>query len=507
MTGTLARRRILLVEDQRELADNLACVIEDEGAEVRWARTAEEALLAAGDGFDVAVCDVGLPDGSGLDLVPRLKAAAPGAEVILVTGRTDLDQAVKAVRAGAYAYTLKPVRVEHLLVDLERAAEQASLRRASEVLERTLRGERDFIEAVLETSGALVIVLDRDGLVVRCNRAAMDATGLLPDTCEGADIWPLVAEEPDAARAAYRASLEPEDFPQERESPLCCGNTERAIHWSNTALLDSEGQVSFVVWTGIDVTRQRRVEAELKATNDALQDANRRLLEEQAKLLQAEKLSSIGQLSAGVAHEINNPLGGIMACVAALREGRVSEARQTAYLEVIDDGLRRMETTVRGLLDYARQRQTTVEELDVERLVEAAVRLVDSSAQRKAIELRTAVGPGAVQLLADRTQAMQALVNVLLNAVHAAPDGGVVMVVAERDGDRVALRVSDDGPGIPAEIRAKVCDPFFTTKPEGEGTGLGLAVTQGIVAAHGGELELGDAPDGGALVTIWLPGA
>jgi two-component system NtrC family sensor kinase len=238
-------------------------------------------------------------------------------------------------------------------------------------------------------------------------------------------------------------------------------------------------------------------------------DATRRGFgDEEVRLLQAEKLSSIGLLAAGVAHEINNPLAGIMGAVQAIRRGDVPVERQQAYLDAVWDGLERIRLTVRSLLDYARQRPPSITPLDVSEVLDSTLLLVAPAANERHIamvRIGSELPRGA--LWADRTQLVQALVNVLLNAIDAAPRRSRVELELLRREDPLGAGfcIRDRGAGIDPAIRHEVCDPFFTTKPQGRGTGLGLSITLAIVKAHGGELDIGAPPDGGTEVTLWLP--
>ena len=130
-----------------------------------------------------------------------------------------------------------------------------------------------------------------------------------------------------------------------------------------------------------------------------------------------------------------------------------------------------------------------------------------SLGRKKDLTVENRIGPGEARVQADRAQLMQALVNVLMNSVQAAPQGGAVTVSARADGERVGIRIEDNGAGIPKELLQRVCDPFFTTKPEGEGTGLGLAITLNIARSHGGDLAIESEVGRGTAVTIWLPRA
>ena len=224
------------------------------------------------------------------------------------------------------------------------------------------------------------------------------------------------------------------------------------------------------------------------------------------KALETERLAALGSLVAGVAHEVNNPLAGLKNCVRRLERGDLTEAKRSEYLSLMDEGLSRIEDVVKRLLDFGRPQRTRLEAVHAASLATDAIRLVHPLLERRHVSAPLAA-TGADSVLADRRQIGQALVNLLLNAAYVTPDGGEVRVSVRRDGGRVGIAVEDDGPGIPAEIRDRIVDPFFSTKPEGDGTGLGLTVTRTIADAHGGELAFEFPPGGGTVAVLWLEAA
>lgn len=237
----------------------------------------------------------------------------------------------------------------------------------------------------------------------------------------------------------------------------------------------------------------------------ALESARDRIREEQTKLVQAEKLSSIGLLAAGVAHEVNNPLAGVLNCIKALQAGDVDEEKQREYLEASLEGLERIRTIVRGLLDFARPQRGSDTEVDAARLVESVRMLLAATLRKERVSVEVEIEPDTVLFFGDRQKMMQAVLNVLLNATQASPPDSVIHVRAEQIDDFIVIRFQDEGPGVDPAIISKLCDPFFTTKDEGEGTGLGLTVTQGILNAHGGRIEIANRDEGGTEVSFWLP--
>lgn len=224
------------------------------------------------------------------------------------------------------------------------------------------------------------------------------------------------------------------------------------------------------------------------------------------KALETERLAALGSLVAGVAHEVNNPLAGLKNCVRRLERGDLAEAKRREYLALMDEALSRIEDVVRRLLDFGRPQRTRLEPVGVALLANDAIRLVRPLLERRRVSAPFS-GEGSDSVLADRRQIGQAIVNLLLNAAYVTPDGGEVRVSVRRAGGRVGIAVEDDGPGIPAEIRDRILDPFFSTKPEGEGTGLGLTVTRTIADAHGGELAFEFPLRGGTVAVLWLEAA
>ena len=169
------------------------------------------------------------------------------------------------------------------------------------------------------------------------------------------------------------------------------------------------------------------------------------------------------------------------------------------------DLVERIEAIVQRLLDFARPRPLQLEQVPSTRLAAEAIAMSAPLLQRRAITLEQQVGEhGQATALADRKQIGQALLNLILNAAYVTPDGGTILVQLRRRTGQCGLAVVDSGPGIPPELRTRVLDPFFSTKPEGEGTGLGLSVTRSIVDAHGGELTFEFPQTGGTTATIWL---
>jgi two-component system NtrC family sensor kinase len=229
-------------------------------------------------------------------------------------------------------------------------------------------------------------------------------------------------------------------------------------------------------------------------------------VEGQRRLMQSAKLAAIGELVAGIAHELNNPLT-VVKVTASLLEGAL-KGEAAADARAIREHADRAARIVRGLLHFARQTPHEHAPTDLNEVAGRVCRFREAALRSEHVTLETRFAPDLPPTLADGPQLEQVVLNLLVNAEQAIASGrghGRVVVSTEADGGVLRLRVRDDGPGMPEEVRARVFDPFFTTRGVGEGTGLGLAVSHGIVAEHGGTIRVRSAPGEGAEFTVELP--
>jgi signal transduction histidine kinase len=232
-------------------------------------------------------------------------------------------------------------------------------------------------------------------------------------------------------------------------------------------------------------------------------EADRRQLSEQ--LRHADRLATIGQLSAGVAHELNEPLGGILGFAQLMRKSPGLDSQLDRDLGRIEAAALHARGVVRKLMLFARQTPPGRDDVDLNRVVQEGLALLESRCAEAGIEVIRRLDPALPSISADYGQLHQILVNLAVNALQAMPSGGELTVETRSAGDHVRLIVSDTGHGMTEEVRRQVFDPFFTTKDVGEGTGLGLAVVHGIVSAHGGRIELESTVGKGSRFEVRLP--
>jgi signal transduction histidine kinase len=213
-------------------------------------------------------------------------------------------------------------------------------------------------------------------------------------------------------------------------------------------------------------------------------------------------MAALGQITAGIAHEVNNPLGGLRNCVKNMKDAPDDLELHARYLPLLDKGLQRIEQTMRQLLNFGRNNPLQLRKVEVDAEIRECFALLGYKMKR--IELSLELGIGGAYCI-DTEALKQIVVNIGLNAIQAMPEGGRLQVRTAKEDRNLILSISDSGKGIPAEIIDKIYDPFFTTKQVGEGTGLGLAVTYSLVQKMGGTIRVQSAPGEGTVFTVSLP--
>jgi two-component system NtrC family sensor kinase len=239
---------------------------------------------------------------------------------------------------------------------------------------------------------------------------------------------------------------------------------------------------------------------------DAVEQRQRELhLATQQQIGQSEKLASIGRLAAGIAHEINNPLTGVLTFTHLLRKKPNLDDQDREDLDLVVRETTRVREIVKGLLDFARQSPSAREPLDVNEVVRQSTALLRNQKDFQRVAIDDDLQADLPPISGDRNQLQQVLLNLLLNACEAMPDGGTLAITTGARGGEVVITVADTGSGIKREDLQRIFDPFFTTKPVGKGTGLGLSVSHGIIHQHEGTIEVESTEGKGSTFTVRLP--
>ncbi len=239
----------------------------------------------------------------------------------------------------------------------------------------------------------------------------------------------------------------------------------------------------------------------------ALEEANRALIQTQKELIASEKLASLGRLSAGVAHEVGNPLSAIAGYVEVLksRYTKLNEEKRKEFLTNIEREIERIDRIIRTLLDYARPMKFEAKRVDANELVRDTVDILKNQGAFKNTQLKIEFSSEPLPIEIDPHGVSQALINLVLNSIDATSSGGVITIGTTRLGERVEISVGDTGGGIPDEVLDKIFDPFFTTKELGKGTGLGLSISQRIVQFFGGNISVESRLGEGSVFRIRFP--
>jgi C4-dicarboxylate-specific signal transduction histidine kinase len=235
-----------------------------------------------------------------------------------------------------------------------------------------------------------------------------------------------------------------------------------------------------------------------------LERRNEELLRLQAELVAADRLATVGKLASGVAHEVGNPLSGILGYLTVLRMRAPENPGVAEVVDRIEHEVKRIDQIVRGLLELGRPSRGKAQPLDVRPVIDSCVRLVSAGQDFREVQV-TVDAPDSLWLRAESGPLSQVLVNLLINAAQAMNGRGRLVVRACAGDDRGTISVEDEGPGLSEEVRAHLFEPFFTTRPPGQGTGLGLAVSRHLLTQFEGALSAANRPEGGAAFTITLP--
>ena len=355
---------------------------------------------------------------------------------------------------------------------------------------REIEEHRQFTSLIIDSLPIGLYVVDREYRIQSWNRKRETGTqGLRRDDVVGRPVFDVLTRQPAAElRAEFDRVFETGEI-QQTEQEVTLGGEARFFRLSKIPMRLGGDEITHVITIGEDVTEWHRV---------------------QGRILQSEKLAAVGQLAAGVMHEINNPLATIGACVAAI-EGRLPPGTGEAaaeYLGIIDREVERCSRIVDGLLEFSRPKATPKQPVSLNALVDETLFLLKHHQRFKQLTVVRRLAPALPEILGSAEQLIQVLMALMLNALDAMELGGQLTVRTGPSAvraDEIAVAVEDTGVGIPRTDQTKIFEPFYTTKPPGRGTGLGLSICYGIVTDHGGRIEVDSAPGRGATFRVYLP--
>ncbi|MBI3890398.1 MAG: response regulator [Candidatus Wallbacteria bacterium] len=503
------KRTLLVVDDEKPILDSLTSLFRRvydvvtapsglAGLEVLRARTAH-----------IVLSDQRMPDMTGDEFLSRARELAPDSVRILFTGYADVEAVTRAVNRGKiYGYIAKPWNSSDLETLVHQAAQhyelaEANRRLTGELQEMNQQLERkvvartreleeleDYKESLLRSLGWGMLVVDLGGTVKSFNPAAEVTLGFTASQAQGHRYTEVPGLAPFFDELARSLATGKAGAYQETETTTPTRHTLYLGFVVNPLVVHSgERKGSIVSFS--DITEKRQMEMQLNQT---------------------EKLSTIGQLAGGVAHEINNPLGVILGFTQILLKQAGFTDQNVRRLQNVERQALRCKDIVSSLLKFARRSKMQVQPLQVNHVVEETLALMGRQLEMENIRLERDLAPDLPDIGGDENELEQVFFNLIVNARHAlagsAPENqdNLVLTVRSRLADGwVEVRVDDTGPGIPLPMWEKIFDPFFTTKEPGQGTGLGLSVSRGIVKRHGGDLRLEQSSERGSTFLVRLP--
>ena len=421
------------------------------------------------------------PDKMSSDAYEQVRGKMRGVAIVPISRRGERIGAVNLVTRDSRQFSTADLeRIESmsdlLSVSLENAELVETLRKTEWRFRTLFRAAPDAVFTVLQS-----------GRIREANDAVRDITGVDPRLTVGRELVELVAE---GDRAPLQSALD----------ATLAGRPSRvevAFHREN------DGATSRRI---VAVAMSRLPEADPPAMLLVARDVTTER-EMHTRLMEADRLAAVGELVAGVAHEVNNPLSSISAfSQLMLRDEGLTESQREG-LEVIKSETMRASHVVKDLLAFARRSAPHRELVDMNDVIERTLRLRGYQMKSSKVTVETELCPELPNVAGDARQLQQVCLNLVINAVQAMTPmgGGMLRLMTHSEAGRVVMDVRDTGPGIPGWAKARIFEPFFTTKDEGEGTGLGLSVSYGIIAAHGGTIEAVESSPEGTTMRVALP--
>lgn len=472
---------VLIVEDDDDTRANLSDILELDGHRPTAVSTAAEAFAPRDwSAVDVVILDRKLPDATAERLLPKLRRLAPHAYLIVATGYADVQGPIAALQHGAADYLLKPVQPDILRATLSRIAEHRRLEREKQRTETAFR-------TVIETSPCLIVLLRRDLRIVYFSPYAAELTGFTAQEVAGRDF---LAQFYDAAeRARFELALQAltRGVPlRNYENQLRCrAGLLRSIIWSGRTLPDYEGEPALLC-IGLDITDYKRAEE---------------------RALQAQRLAAIGETMTGLVHESRNALQRSRACLEMLALEVQDRPDALDLVERTQRAQEHLQHLYEEVRQYAAPLKLSRTSTDLRGLWREVWHDLAVAREGRNLQLAEEIDDVESCCAVDRFALSQVWRNILENAISVSPTGGCITVRCRKvdlEGVPAAeVTFADQGPGLDPEQRRRIFEPFFTTKTKG--TGLGMAIAQRIISAHGGRLVVAEPRGAGAEIVVTLP--
>ena len=488
--------RILIAEEDQSFIEMIENSLKESGGQYDIEKVPSgEACLnkLRKEKFHILLLDHVLPDGEGLDWLRKYNQMGIGIPTIFVTAKGDPKMSIQAMKEGVFDYINRSAECAKAFpFVVNRAVEGYSLMVEKVRLQKELIETKNFLESIVEKAGDAISVVDLEGRVLYWNEGAEQIYGYHKEEVLGQKIsdflYPrdqkLRDEEMELMNTIMKRVQQGEVVPNIEVKRQTKEGKEIITSMTLSPLKDAEGRVVGASRICKDVTQLKKVEERLTLT---------------------ERLTSLGELTAGVAHELRNPLAGIKLNTQILLRKKDFPEKERRLLESTQEGIEKIQKIVDDMLHFAKPRPSLFKEVEINRLVEDSVAIIQTKLKKGNITLKLLRGEGLPTACVDAHQIQQVLINLMLNAIQAMERGGVLTLrTFSGNGNQVGIEVRDTGVGIPRSHLRKIFDPFFTTKSEG--TGLGLSITLKILESHGATIDVESQEGEGSVFTIRLPG-
>jgi PAS domain S-box-containing protein len=514
------RPKIVITDDEPRMTDSLKILLGDKGYDIETFQNGRDALdfLGANE-CDLVLMDVMMPVMNGFEALSYLKDHHPEVTVIIMTGQSSIDSAIRALRGGAYDYLCKPFDYEELIKKVDNAVSHQRLSKEKKLISHQLQSTEARYQYLVHNSPDIIFTLGFQDKFVFITDKINLCTDLTSQDLLGKNFTSIVHHQ-DVGRVqdyfkGVRLGASSKELLELRlKCPVCghngtpCSGSHalmemKAVSMSNSAQGGENGESPQIYGIIRDVTQRHRAQEEKKVLENQLR--------------QAQKMEAIGTLAGGIAHDFNNLLMAIQGNISMLLMHCDSSHPHQERLKKIERYIENGSKLTSQLLGYARKGQYEVKPLDLNRVIEETAQTFGR--MKKEIRFYFNLAPDLPPVEADSSQIEQVLMNLFLNAADAMPGGGDLTVTTEsvdhvrsesllynpRPGRYVLMSIRDTGIGMDEQTKERIFEPFFTTKEMGRGTGLGLASVYGIVKGHQGFIEVDSAISGGTTFHIHLP--
>jgi len=443
--------------------------------------------------FDILLLDHSLPDGEGLNWLRRFHELGIGVPTIFVTAQGDPRLAIEAMKEGVFDYINRSAECAKAFpFVVNRAIEGHGLMLEKVRLQKELIETKNFLESIVEKAGDAISVVDLEGTVLYWNEGAARIYGYQKEEVLGKKLSDFLYSRDAALRAEEERLM---------EGLMARVKAGKVVPNVEVKRQTKEGKE---IITSMTISPLRSAEGRIIGASRICKDITH-LKKAEERLVLAERLSSLGELTAGVAHELRNPLAGIKINTQMLSRKKDLPGMEKRLLESTIEGIEKIQKIVDDMLHFAKPKASHFKEEEINGVVERSLAILQTKLKKGNISYAFEQGQELPKVRIDIHQIQQVLINVILNAIQAMEKGGTLTIrTFLSNGDEVGIEVRDTGIGIPTAHLKKIFDPFFTTKSEG--TGLGLSISAKILESHGATIDVVSEEGKGSTFNIFIPG-